>query len=96
MGSGGTGRLAGRAHRRLCPAFHLDACARDLGIGALYTLVGGAFVSYILGAPEVADASFRELFADGLPPVTPLVAKGELPSAVDERRGDAGANYVRD
>ena len=46
----------------------------------LYVLDGGAFVSYILGAPEFVNRPFTELFADGLPPVTPLVAKREGPT----------------
>ena len=36
-------------------------------------------MSYILGAPELVNAAFRELFADGLPAATPLVTKGEGP-----------------
>ena len=57
----------------------LAACATDHGVTALYTLDEGEWVSYILGAPELVNAAFRELFADGLPAVMPLVVKSEGP-----------------
>ena len=53
----------------------LEACADEVGVTALYTLDGGAYVSYLLGAPELVNAAFRELFGDGLPIATPLVGK---------------------
>ena len=59
----------------------LAACAQDRGVTAVYTLAGGEWISYILGAPEFVNQSFAELYADGLPPVTPLVAKSERPPA---------------
>ena len=52
----------------------LVACAEDRNVTALYVLDGGAFVSYILGAPDFVNAGFLELFPDGLPPITPLIA----------------------
>ena len=55
----------------------LEACARSLDVTALYTLREGEFVSYILGAPELVNQPFRDLFASGLPSVTPLVARSE-------------------
>ena len=55
----------------------LEACARSADLTALYTLSEGEFVSYILGAPAFVTQPFRDLFADGLPPMTPLVAKSE-------------------
>ena len=55
----------------------LEACARSADITALYTLSEGEFVSYILGAPEFVTQPFRDLFADGLPFMTPLVARSE-------------------
>ena len=55
----------------------LEACARSRDVTALYTLSEGEFVSYILGAPAFVTQPFRDLFADGLPPMTPLVAKSE-------------------
>ena len=53
----------------------LDACAEGVGLSALYVLDDGVWVSYILGAPEFVNHSFRELFPDGLPIATPLVGK---------------------
>ena len=53
----------------------LDACAGTLDVSALYVLHGGAWVSYILGAPDFVNDEFRELAPDGLPAITPLVAK---------------------
>ena len=56
----------------------LDACAEGVGLAALYVLDDGVWVSYIIGAPEFVNRSFRELFADGLPPAaTPLVGKSD-------------------
>ena len=51
------------------------ACAEGAGLAAVYALNDGIWVSYILGAPEFVNRSFRELFIDGVPSVTPLVAK---------------------
>ena len=55
----------------------LEACARSMSITALYTLSEGEFVSYILGAPAFVTQPFRDLFADGVPLMTPLVARSE-------------------
>ena len=66
----------------------LAACAQGRGVTAAYALAGGEWVSYILGAPEFANRSFRELFADGLPSITPLVARSEGPPAAGADRGD--------
>ena len=55
----------------------MEACARSVDITALYTLSEGEFVSYILGAPDFVNQPFRDLFADGLPPMTPLAARSE-------------------
>ena len=55
----------------------LEACARSRDVAALYALSEGEFVSYILGAPEFVTQPFRDLFADGLPPMTPLVVRSE-------------------
>ena len=48
-----------------------------MGLAAVYALNDGIWVSYILGAPEFANAAFRELFTGGLPVATPLVGKSE-------------------
>ena len=55
----------------------LVACAENLDVTAVYVLADGEWVSYILGAPELVNQSFLELYADGLPSITPLVAKSE-------------------
>ena len=57
----------------------LDTCAEGRDVSAVYALHDGEYVSYILGAPDFVNAAFRELFADGLPAVTPLVVKSEGP-----------------
>ena len=67
----------------------LESCAQDLGVASLYVLTDGEWVSYILGAPGFVNDEFRELFAEGVPAATPLVAKGdELPA--DETGGEGG------
>ena len=55
----------------------LVVCAQGRHVAALYALHEGDYVSYILGAPEFVNAGFRELFAGGVPPITPLVARSE-------------------
>ena len=57
----------------------LEACAQSMDVTALYTLSEGEFVSYILGAPDFVNQPFRDLFAGGLPLMTPLVARSEGP-----------------
>ncbi len=57
----------------------LVSCAESRHVTALYIQHNGEWVSYILGAPEFANLEFRELYADGLPALTPLVAKSEGP-----------------
>lgn len=59
----------------------LAACAASRGVAALYVLAGGEWVSYSLGASEVVNPAFRERFAEGLPPGTPLVVRGGEPEA---------------
>ena len=55
----------------------LEACAQSRDVTALYALSEGEFVSYILGAPDFVTQPFRDLFAGGLPLMTPLVARSE-------------------
>ena len=57
----------------------LVVCARSMDITALYALQEGVYLSYILGAPAFVNQSFRDVFADGLPFMTPLVARSEGP-----------------
>ena len=70
----------------------LAACAESQQVTALYALHGGEWVSYIVGAPEFANQSFLELYADGLPAVTPLVARSEGPPAAGSDRDGAAGN----
>ncbi len=58
----------------------LEACAEGRNVTALYTLEGGEFVSYILGAPGFVNEDFRALFADGVPALTPLTVKSDGPA----------------
>ena len=57
----------------------LEACAQSREVTALYTLSDVVFVSNILGAPAFVNRAFRDLFAEGLPLMTPLVARSEGP-----------------
>ncbi len=59
---------------------------------SVYVLADGEWVSFILGAPEFANAGFRELFADGLPSITPLVARSEEPPSAGSDGAGAPAN----
>ena len=68
----------------------LDACAESRNVTALYTLDGGEYVSYILGAPDFVNAGFLELFPDGLPPITPLIAGSNGPPSAGPFGDDLG------
>ncbi len=57
----------------------LDACAQSRDVTAVYALHEGVYVPYVLGAPDLVNARFGELFADGVPSVTPLVVKRDGP-----------------
>ena len=61
----------------------LVACAESRDVVALYALHEGVYVSYILGAPDFVNAAFRELYADGVPALTPLVAGTNGPPGED-------------
>ena len=66
----------------------LVSCAESRDITALYALHGGIYVSYIVGAPEFVNQPFAELFADGVPPLMPLVAGSNGPPSTDPNLGD--------
>ena len=66
----------------------LESCAQSRHVTALYALAGGEYVSYILGAPDFVNSAFRELFASGVPPLTPLVAASNGPPSSDPNLGD--------
>ena len=59
----------------------LAACAESRNVTALYVLVEGAWVSYILGAPGFVNEDFAGLYPDGLPALTPLVVRSEGPAS---------------
>ena len=61
----------------------LNACAGSRGVAAVYALHGGAYVSYILGAPEFVNSAFAELFAEGVPSITPLIVRSDGPPAAN-------------
>ena len=68
---------------------NLAACAQSRGVTALHALAGGEWMSYTLGAPEFVNRAFFELFPEGLPAITPLVAKGPVPAADASQAGAA-------
>ena len=55
----------------------LAGCAEELGVAAVYALAGGEYVSLVLGAPDLVNRSFRELFSDGVPAATPFTVRAE-------------------
>ena len=59
----------------------LVSCAEGRHVKTLYATQGGAFVSYILGAPDFVNRAFRELYADGVPVNTPLLATSKGPAS---------------
>ena len=70
----------------------LGACGRGFGIAAFYALHKGDWVPFILGAPDFVNRPFFEVFADGLPALTPLVARRDSPPADNADSGDAAEN----
>ena len=70
----------------------LEACASSLGVSALYALNEGEFVSYILGAPGFVNRAFRELYAGGVPSITPLIARSEGTPSAGSGGGGAATN----
>ena len=58
----------------------LVACAQSRNVTALYVRDSGQYVSYIVGAPELVNRSFAGLFADGVPALTPLIARSDGPA----------------
>ena len=65
----------------------LERCARSRAVTALWVLDEGAWVSYVLAAPDFVNREFRERFATGVRAATPLVARsdGPLPPAESQR-----------
>ena len=54
---------------------HVRAGVAD--VAAVYALVEGEYVPYILGAPDFVNEAFVALFPEGLAPITPLIAKSD-------------------
>ena len=69
----------------------LVSCAESRHVTAIYALHEGEYVSYILGAPAFANQSFRELYTDGVPSLTPLTAGSDGPPTADPV-GDSGGS----
>ena len=59
----------------------LTTCAEGRHVKALYATQDGDFVSYILGAPDFVNRAFRELYPDGVPTNTPLLATSDGPAS---------------
>ncbi len=57
----------------------LVSCAESRHIRSLCATQNGVFVPYVLGAPDFVNRAFRALFADGIPPDTPLLATSDGP-----------------
>ena len=70
----------------------LESCAQGLGVTALYALDDGVFVPHILGAPAFVNRDFEELFADGLPAATPLLARSGGPPEAGSGQGRETGN----
>ena len=70
----------------------LVACAQRHAVMTVYALAEGEWVPYILGAPDFVNREFRELFADGLPALTPLVAKSDSRPTASGDGSDAAEN----
>ena len=66
----------------------LEACAQSRHVTALHALHDGEYVSYILGAQEFGNREFSELYPDGLPALTPLIAKSEGPPSEAPAAGE--------
>ena len=52
---------------------------------------GGAYVSYILGAPEFVNRQFAELYTEAVPAATPLTVRSDGPATADPVPGVAVA-----
>ena len=61
----------------------LADCAESRGLAALYVLHEGRYLTYIPGAPEFVNRPLGELFAEGVPALTPLIAAGDGPPSDD-------------
>ena len=70
----------------------LAACARGQSVSALYTQSEGRWIVFLLDAPPFVNVEFRAFFADGLAPITPIIAKREPPpEPAEPDTGSAGS-----
>ncbi len=67
----------------------LEACARGLGVTALYHHGNGTWAAYFLDAPEFLNRPFGQRFADGLPAGAVLTAKRTTPVGATTEQADA-------
>ncbi len=72
----------------------LVACALSRHVSALYTLHDGAYVSYILGAPDFVNRPFRDRFVDGVPALTALVVASDGPPSLDPTPDSGAGNRL--
>ena len=61
----------------------LAACAGSRSVHALYALSDGEYVPYFPEAPDFVNRPFADLFADGVPSLTPLIVASEGPPSAD-------------
>ena len=67
----------------------LGSCAGGRHVTALFATHGGSFVAYIVGAPAFVNRGFQTLYAAGLPPGTPLIARSDGPASAAPPGGPA-------
>ena len=66
----------------------LTTCAAANDVTAVYLRDGGEWISLIVGAPDFVNQRFRDLFPEGVPPLTPLVVSSDGPSGEESAEGN--------
>ena len=66
----------------------LTTCAAGNGVTAVHILEGGQWTPLIFGAPDFVNQRFRDLFPQGLPPLTPLVVASHGPADGEPEDGE--------
>ncbi len=66
----------------------LTTCATANDVTAVYLRDGGEWISLIVGAPNFVNQRFRDLFPEGVPPLTPLVVSSAGPSGEESAEGN--------
>ena len=72
-------------------------CAEDRHLSALYATDSGTWVTHVSGAPALVNRNFADLFADGIAPGAPLLARSEGPASGDPappREPEGGAECL--